>query len=401
MRPLEGVRIVEVGMWAFVPSAGAVLSEWGAEIVKVEPLSGDPVRGLAYAGIDADYKGVGFMWESFNRGKKSIAVDLKTAEGQAMLYRLIDHADVFITSLLPPARASMGVDADAIRGRNAAIVYASGSGSGPHGEDAEKPGFDAMSFWARGSVSSALTAVGEWPAGMPTGAFGDVLSGLALAGAVSAALVRRGRTGEGTTVDVSLLGTAIWAMQTGITGAALKEVDELPKMDRGALRNPLVANYQTQDKRYLSLSMLQSDRYWSGLCQAIGHPELADDVRFLTHELRDVNSVECAAALDDIFAEHPLSHWRSVLASQAGPWDVVQTMGELSRDAQARANGYVQTVSYPGTDLQLATTPARFGGVLPSAEFAPELGADSDTILNELGYSDEEILQARISNVLN
>jgi crotonobetainyl-CoA:carnitine CoA-transferase CaiB-like acyl-CoA transferase len=218
---LAGVKVVEVSQWAFVPSAGAVLAEWGADVLKIEPPTGDPMRGLISAGI-GPMEGIVFPWELWNRGKRTMALDLSHPDAQEIVLSLCEDADVFLTSYLPPVRAKLGIDETAVRARNPNIVYACGSGQGYAGEEADKGGYDSISFWSRGGVSASATPPEHpRPVGMPAGAFGDSLSGAALAGGICAALLKRERTGEGSLVDVSLLGTAAWCMQMSSVGAAV------------------------------------------------------------------------------------------------------------------------------------------------------------------------------------
>src|SRR5947208_8375659 len=192
-------------MWAFVPSAGAVLRDWGAEVVKIEHPDGDPIRYLAMGAIKPDDNGVSYMWELFNRGKRSVSIDLSRPESRDILMRLIDTADVFLVSLLPPARRKLGIDVDAVRARNPRVIYAAGTGQGPVGDESEKGGYDSISFWARSGIASSVTP-DDYPSPltMPTGAFGDSISGALLAGGIAAAIAHRERTGEGSAVDGSL-----------------------------------------------------------------------------------------------------------------------------------------------------------------------------------------------------
>ena len=214
---LDGVRVVEVSMWAMVPAAGAILAEWGADVIKVEGPSGDPVRALVSAGIKPD--GPRFTWEMWNRGKREIVLDLSLPEGRDVLHQLVAEADVFLTSILPHQRGKLGLDLEAIRAANPQIIYAVGTGLGARGPEAEKGGYDGITFWGRGGPSASLSRGEGEPVGMPAGAFGDSLSGMALAGGVSAALAKKARTGEGSVVEGALFATALWAMQMSITGA--------------------------------------------------------------------------------------------------------------------------------------------------------------------------------------
>ena len=401
MPPLSGVNVVEVSMWAFVPSCGAVLADWGATVTKVEPPSGDPIRSLTMATIPPGYNGITYMWEIFNRGKRGVALDLRSPESSAILHRLVEGADVFLVSLLPDTRRELRIDAETIRRVNPRIVYASGSGQGPAGPDAGRPGYDAMTFWARGGVSAAVTPDGyAHPIGMPVGAFGDCLSGALLAGGIAAALVHRLRTGEGSVVDGSLLGSALWGMQAGVAGSELLGIASLPKIKRGATGNPLVGMYRTADGRHIALNMLQPDRYWQPFCEAIGRKDLVDHPQLGTAALRQANIELCLSTLDEIFASRPLSEWRDLLARQPGQWDVLQEMGELGADEQAIANGYVQRVEYPEGHLTMVAAPVQFDGKPPELVGAPGLGADTDEVLAGIGLTEGEILQGRIDGYI-
>jgi crotonobetainyl-CoA:carnitine CoA-transferase CaiB-like acyl-CoA transferase len=392
---MEGVKVLEVALYGFVPAAGAALADWGADVIKIEdPAQGDPMRGVIMSGLTPEKTGFSFMWDIVNRGKRSVAVDLRTPEGLELLLEMVESADVFLTNFLPAARQRLGIDVDAVTARNPRIVYARGSGQGVRGPEAEKGGFDAISYWFRAGISSAITPTGSsYPFRMPGGAFGDVQSGVALAGGIGAALAYRERTGTGTVVDLSLLAMGMWAMQPGIVGSALADVEELPKPDRTRPYNPLSNAYRTSDGRFVALSMLQADRYWPRFCEVIGRPDLVEHPKFATAELRLEHVEECVALLDGIFGEKPLAHWREVLSQQEGQWDVVQTARELNADPQALANGYVQTVEYEGDrSLQMVSAPVQFGEQPPELRPAPEHGADTEAVLLEMGYDWERII---------
>ena len=280
-KPLDGIKVVEVAMWAFVPSAGAVLSDLGAEVVKLETPAGDPIRGLTTGGIAPGAKGFSYMWDIFNRGKRSITIDLNVEGATDLLHKLLEDADVFLTSLLPAARRKLKIDVADITSRHPKIIYAVGSGMGPAGPDGEKGGYDALAFWGRSGVASAVTPDGQpYPLSMPGGAFGDGLSGAIFAGGICAALLQRERTGKVSVVDSSLLGSGMWAMQPGIVGTSLSGAEEMPRAKRTVMPNPLVNNYRTSDGRFLALCMLQGQRYWPGFCHAAGRPDLVEDPRF-------------------------------------------------------------------------------------------------------------------------
>ncbi|HEX5588304.1 MAG TPA: CoA transferase [Acidimicrobiia bacterium] len=411
---LDGVKVVEISMWAYVPSAGAALAEWGADVVKIEPPTGDPIRGLMNAGV-GPMDGIVFPWELWNRGKQSIALDLTNPEAQEIVLKLCEDADVFLTSYLPPVRDKLGIHLDAVRARNPQIIYACGSGQGAQGPEAAKGGYDSITFWSRGGVSASVTPPGyPRPVGMPAGAYGDSTSGIALAGGIAAALVKKARTGEGSLVDGSLLGTAMWVMQMGSVGAAVTAASspEMAEMVRnppppppfdGTLPampvfNPLVNNYETSDHRWVALCMLQPDLYFEGLMRALGRDDVVDDPRFATPADRATNAADIVEELNATFAKLTLAEAREVLGSQRGQWDVVNRAIDLIDDPQARINKFVQDVDYGGgRSLPMFTSPVHFDRTAPTLTPAPDFGEHTDEILGSIGMDDEAILNAKIS----
>jgi crotonobetainyl-CoA:carnitine CoA-transferase CaiB-like acyl-CoA transferase len=403
MRPLAGVKIVEVAMWAFVPAAGGILSDMGADVLKIEPPDGDPLRGLVTGGGEPGAEqGFTLSWENYNRGKRSITLDLRQQAGVEVLYKLVKDADVFLTNLLPRARKRMKIDIDDLRAVNPNLIYAVGSGTGRQGPDAEKGGFDAITFWARGGVASSVTPEElDAPIGMPGAAFGDCSSAMVLAGGVAAAIAQRAMTGHAAVVDASLLNTAMWVMQRGITQTTLSGAERLPPPSRKRIYNPLTHSYRTADGRFFALNMLQSQRFWPGLCEVIGRPELVADPRFATDADRLRNGLACVAELQATFETRPLAEWRAILARQEGQWDVVQLVGELKDDPQVKANGYMQVVDYgDGRSLKMVSAPLQFDGAPMPAAAAPALGAHSEAVLVELGYDDEAIIALKVAGVV-
>lgn len=401
-RPLDGIKVVEVATWAYVPSAGGMMSDMGAEVIKIEPPNGDPVRGLTTGGIGPGSGGFTAQWESYNRGKRSISLDLAADGSVEVLHRLLDSADVFLTNLLPPTRRKMKIDLEDIQSRHPNIIYAVGSGHGAFGPDAEKGGYDFTSFWSRGGVSAAVTPNDyPYPLPMPSGAFGDCTSGAMLTAGVCAAIAQRAMTGKASAVDGALLASSLWAMQSKITSVTLAGLADLPKYDHAGPPNPLVNCYRTSDDRYIILCMLQVQRYWPAFCGAVGRPELADDPRFNSEEGRGQNLAACVATIDEIFAGGTLDEWRAALATQPGQWDVVQEPGEIHLDTQVRANQFMQDVSYDdGRILKMVSVPVQFDRQVLKARPAPELGADADAILSEVGYTEDEIIDLKVAGVI-
>jgi crotonobetainyl-CoA:carnitine CoA-transferase CaiB-like acyl-CoA transferase len=386
---LSGVKIVEVAAWTFVPAAGAVCAEWGAEVIKVEPREGgDPQRGLVTMGlVPAGRGGVNYMIEVPNRGKKSIGIDLKTPGGREVLLKLAETADVFLTNYLPGARAKFGIDVHDIRAVNPNVIYVRGSGHGTKGPDADKPGYDGVSYWSRGGVGSALT-----PANMTDGivaprpAFGDVMGGMTIAGGVAAALYKRATTGQPSVVDVSLLGLAAWNLGPDVTSSKLYDKAPIPTFSRAEAPNPLVGNYQTKDGRYITLMMLQGDRFFAEFCSVIGRPELATDERYAEPMDRFTNRAELIKTLDEEFASRTFEEWNTALIPLSGAWGPVQNAYELHTDPDVVANGYIPTVtSTTGAQFAMPVNPVQFDEEQVVPPGAPEHGQHTEEVLLDAG----------------
>jgi len=400
----DGVKVVEAAEWWYVPSAGGILADWGADVIHIEhPEHGDKLRGLRVGktserGLNG---GRSYMFEHANRGKRGIGLDLSIAEGRDLLMELVARADIFTTSFLPEARQRFGMDVDDIRRVNPNIIYARGSGYGSKGPEAGKPGFDSSASWARAGMAHVLRTSTDAKPLVPRAAFGDSIAAMTLAGGIAAALFKRATTGEPSVVDVSLLGSAMWVMTPDIVASKIYDVPELP-LDSRYPGNPIYNSYQTADGRWIQLSMPQSDVYWPDVVTRIGHPELIDDSRFLTAELRDQNRDVCTQTLKDIFGSAPLDHWREKLASAKGVWAYMQSPRELHDDVQVVANHYIEYLDLDGSEMPIVTAPVQFDGAQHHVTRAPLHGEHTDEVLQEeLGLSMERLIELKIAGAIN
>jgi crotonobetainyl-CoA:carnitine CoA-transferase CaiB-like acyl-CoA transferase len=403
---MKGVRVLEVAQFWFVPSAGAVLADWGADVLKIEhPVRGDGQRGLATSGVTMDLRGVDFLVQQPNRGKRSVGIDIATPGGLELLYRLAERCDVFLTNFLPEARRKLGIDVEQIRACNPRIIYVRGHGHGDAGPERELGGYDATSFWTRSGIAAALTTPEMSEPASQRAAFGDGVGGMTIAGGVAAALFHRERTGEAKVVDVSLLSTAMWVLSPDIVASKLlpEGVNQLPWAPRATRFNPVVNSYKTKDERWLILVHLQADRHWADLCKRIERPNLIDDVRFKDGRVRFENRGACIAELDKAFAQKTLAEWRVAFEGMEGPWAPMQTPRELHDDRQALANGYLQEIDGGARGrFTLVRSPVQFDAQRAELARGPEMGEHTDEVLTEkLGLTMEQLLAYKASGAIH
>jgi crotonobetainyl-CoA:carnitine CoA-transferase CaiB-like acyl-CoA transferase len=408
VKPMHGVRVLEVAQFTFVPAAGAVLADWGADVIKVEHAEkGDAQRGLIKAlGQDVVSRGSSFapIMDGPNRGKRSIGLALENPAATPVLHELIRRSDVFLTNFLPGARARLGIDVADVRAVNPDIIYACGTSFAHSGPEADKGGYDGTAFWARAGSADAATAPGqEWLTSQPAGAYGDNIGGMTIAGGISAALFARERTGVASTVDISLLGVGAWAIQLNVN-LALMAGGPLPKLDPRAgvaSTNPLTGTYRTADGRWLSLVMLQPGRYWPNFVRTVGRPELADDERFDSAEKLMANAADAAKIIADVIVRRTKAEWSEVLPDLEGQWAWVQDTHELGHDPALRAVGQiVDVVDAEGATRQLVANPVQFDREPPQLTRGPLFAEHTDEILGELGIDDEALIELKVSGAV-
>ena len=405
-RPMEGVRILEVADHTFVPAASAILSDWGAEVIKVEHITrGDASRGLASTGMAIFAGDVSPILEHGNRGKKSLALDLSRPEGRAVLYKLAEISDVFLTNKLPGVRDKLELNVDDIRAHNPNIIYVSGSGYGARGPDADAGGYDILGYWYRGTGALSIKAAdAERVPSMPGPAYGDTIGAMTIAGGISAALFHRERTGEADVVDVSLMASGMWAMAAGIAVAMMAGMPwgELASRATSQITNPLSACYQTKDGKYLGLAMLQGFFFWPEACERLGIPELIGDPRFDTAENLMTNAPEAAELVAAAIKGKTFAEWKEQLEGMRGPWSPLLDTIDVADDPQTIANGYLQEIqSKGGIPFTLVSTPVQFNGAPSPTSRAPEFNEHGDEILTEqLGFDWDAVIDLKVKGIV-
>lgn len=392
---LEGLKVVELATYIAAPGAGGVLADWGAEVVKVEAPAGDPIRGF-FDTIGRDM-GANPVFEMDNRGKRGVALDIAKSEGREALVRLVRGADIFLTNTRPGALKRARLDYDSLRAENPRLIYASVTGFGSTGPDADKPGFDIAAYWSRSGVAGLTTPKGMEPFPIRT-AMGDHVTSLATVSAILAAVVERGRTGQGKLVETSLLRTGVYSVASDMA-IQLRFGRVASNRPRHAAINPIANFFRTADGRWLCLVPRQGGKDWPDLARAVNRPELAEDPRFAGARARGENAAALVDALDAAFAELSFDQAAAALDAIDFVWSPVQSAAEVAADPQAEAAGcFVQTPDGTGETFRAPATPARFDGEDPRPRSpAPGVGQHTDEVLAELGYSAAEIAALRAS----
>lgn len=403
MKPnlLNGIRVVDLTTYAAAPGAARMMADWGADVIKVEPFSGDPMRSfgdqMGTPATDEENP----IWELENGNKRGVAFDAKSPKGKEAMLKLLSTADVFITNVRLGSLKKMGLDYETLAPMFPKLVWGHISGYGVYGEDAPRPGYDVVSYWARGGSLVDVSATGHPPIMAPYGV-GDHTASLVLLGGVLAALVRAKATGQGEKVEASLYGTAIWV--NSLMVISTQYGDQWPR-DRYLPSSPLGTSYQCKDGEWITLTILAYERYWKAFCEALELPQdVIDDPRYntLLTAKEPENSRALCLILEEAFAKKDRPYWAARLKAADIAFEQSAHYSDVAKDPQAQANNYVIPFQLRnGKSCMLPMSPVQFqtNEALDSAH-APLIGEHTDKVLEELGYSSEEIAAMHAENAV-
>ncbi len=396
MNLLEGIKVVEMATWMAAPGAAAILSDWGASVIKIEdPASGDPLRGYEETRSDYPKMGVNGPFELDNRNKRGVAINLRYKPGQEIVHRLIKGADIFITNFRSKALEKLSLSYENLSSVNPKLIYAELSGYGEVGPEKDQPGFDRSAYFARSGMQDILREPGAPPPCMRP-AFGDHASSAFLVAAILGALWHRERHGIAQKVSLSLYHCGIWQMGTDIQVSLISGKD-IPKTNRSDATNPLTNHYKTKDNRWIVLAMPQSDRYWPELCKAIAREDLELDPRYKSQQLRSQNAASLVSILDGVFAAETYAYWKEALDKYDTVFGPIQSPVEVVTDSQAWANDMFTSIEHPTAGrINLITAPGKFSKTPGGPRtVAPALGQHTEEILLEIGYTWDDILHLK------
>ena len=400
--PLDGIKVLEVANWLAAPAAAALMADMGADVVKVEPPTGDIFRGfvLRSIGYDFDFPH-NYAFEVDNRGKRSIVVDLDKPGGPELVRTLAADCDVFLTNLVQRRRVRYGLTFAEVKAANPQVIYASFSGYGAHGPDEDRPGFDFAAFWARSGIMSAIGEPDSPPA-MCRGGQGDHTTALNILAAVLAALRMRDKTGEGQHVEVTLQGTGMYTI-AGDFSAALTSKKSPARISRKTPVNPIWNTYRTSDDRWiLTVMPVPFPGYWPKFCQIIERPEWADDERWNVLAKLRANTPMLVEWIDEIIAQKPYAHWAKLFDEHGLIWAPVATMSDMIADPQVREMGWITELDHPTAGkFETLNTPFRLYNTDTGARGpAPDIGQHTFEILSAAGVSEAEMGKLAEAGVL-
>ena len=389
MGPLEGVKVVEMGVWVAGPSCAGILADWGATVTKIEPPEGDPFRGLFANLLDVPMNP---PFELDNRGKRSIALNLENAQAREIAHRLVDEADVFVSNMRPRVLEKHGLSYAECSARNPRLVYAQVTGYGPDHEESNRAAYDVGAFWSRAGVAASLMTADSPEPPSQRGGMGDHMTGSNAAGAIAAALYNREKTGEGQRVAVSLMRIGAYMMGWDLNTHLRMGMPIVPYGRHGAV-NPIINCFKDSEGRWFWLLLLQADRHWPDLLAALDAPQLGEDPRFASIPARMENRAVLVDALDAIITTKTLAEWGPIFDAHNVWYAPVQALHELPQDPMAHAAGiFVDVPADEGPIRQVATPADFYGTPVQLRGWAPELGQNTEEVLLELGMDWDRII---------
>ncbi len=403
MKPdlLKGIRIVDLTTYAAAPGAGRMMADWGADVIKVETFGGDPMRGFGNTmGVPATDE-ENPVWELENGNKRGVAIDMKNPKGKEVMLKLIATADAFISNVRLGSLQKMGLDYETLAPLFPKLVWGHISGYGIYGVEAPRPGYDVVSYWARGGSLVDTPPIGHPPITTPFGV-GDHTASLVLLSGVLAGINKAKASGQGEKVVVSLYGTAVWINSLMVVGTQFG--DTYPK-DRYLPSSPFTNSYQCSDGEWITLTILAYERYWNAFCDALEIPEIMEDKRFSTLKAAKVpeNNRALCHVLDEAFIKKDSAYWVERLTAADIAFERCRHYSEVSKDPQAIANNYVAPFTMKsGKSFMLPMTPVQFSvnEALDSAP-APMIGEHTEAVLKELGYSEADIAALKEAKAIN
>jgi crotonobetainyl-CoA:carnitine CoA-transferase CaiB-like acyl-CoA transferase len=400
MTLLSGIRVVDMGLWVAGPAAGGILADWGADVIKVEMLSGDPMRKL-FGALSGSKEARCPPFDLYNRGKRSVAVDVNDPEGARLVHSIVAGADVFLTNMRPQFLKRVALDHTALLAQHPRLVYGSLTGYGLDGPDKDAPGFDIAAFSARSGLAHRATPAGA-PSPILPGGMGDNVTAMALVAGVMGALLARERTGHGQLVSTSLLRAGIYSIGMDVsTRVSLGRIGATPSRTRP--QNPLMNPYRAGDDRWFWLIGAEAERHWPTILKALGAPALGTDERYGTPRDRRRNGEALVADLDRIFATKSRAEWAAIFVENGVWWAPVNTVDDLLEDPQVLASGAF--VPEPGAEgenaPQSVSSPVDFGASRSHATTPPpQIGQHTDAVLREAGVADTDLVRLRAAGVI-
>ena len=393
-KPLEGIKVIEMSTFIAVPACARFFAEFGAEVIKVEPKSGDLVRfnGVPEGRLGDPYENTTFDLE--NAHKRSLVLNLKAPEGREILFKLLGDADIFLTNWRPQALAKLGLDYESLKDRFPKLVYASFTGYGETGPDCDLPGYDFTAFWARSGLLGTHHQVDSEPGNLIPG-IGDHISGMFLAAGIMTALYNAQKTGKGDKVMTNLLHCAVFVQGIAVQAAQYTGLGQVYPISRKTAENPFNNTYKCKDGRFIQISMPPFDLFYPTFMPLIGREDLVGNPRYtIDNIVKNKLNAEFVQILSDAFEQKTSEEWSKILTEGDIPFSVCQLWEEVLEDKQAWAIGVFEEMDYPSGKRAMVRPPVTIEGAdkLPYTR-APMLGENTEEILKELGYSDEQLAE--------